>query len=85
MGAFEVTLTSREPIDLVSLTSDGFESLLVSAGIDRPCAWQQAADGSIVVTFRREAEDAERAVGASERIANDIGVGTWEVRVDPAG
>jgi hypothetical protein len=85
MDAFEVTLTSREPIDLVTLTSDGFENLLASAGIERPCTWQQAADGSITVTFRHEAKDAERAVGASERIANDIGVGTWEVRVEPAG
>ena len=85
METVEVTLTSREPIDLAALTSDAFENLLRAAGIERPFDWQQEADGRIRVTFSHEAGDAERAVGASERIANDLGVGNWEVRVEPSG
>jgi hypothetical protein len=36
------------------------------------------------VTFRHEASDSERAYGASERLANDLGIGTWTVSVETA-
>ena len=83
MDSFDITLESTAPIDLGDLTSDGFEKVL-SASIDRPFTWQQAADGCITVSFRHEATDGDRAYGAAERLANDLGIGIWTVSVSPA-
>jgi hypothetical protein len=84
MESFEITLESSAPIDLGDLTADGFEKVLAGA-IDRPFTWRQDTDGCISVTFEHEAADRERAYGASERLANDLGIGIWVVSVAPAG
>jgi hypothetical protein len=84
MESFEITLDSTAPIDLGDLTADGFEKVL-AAGIDRPFTWQQRQDGCISVTFEHEAADRDRAYGASERLANELGIGIWTVSVTPAG
>jgi hypothetical protein len=84
MESFEITLESTAPIDLGDLTSDGFEKLLAGS-IDRPFTWQQAADGCVTVSFQHEATDGDRAYGASERLANELGIGIWTVSVTPAG
>lgn len=81
MDTFEITLQSAGPIDLADLGSNGFESLLDSAGIAPLCTWSQDADGRIKVVFRHEATDKDRAFGASERIASQLGTGVWNVDV----
>jgi hypothetical protein len=83
MENFEITLESTEPIDLGDLSADGFAKVL-AATIDRPFTWQQKDDGCICVTFQHEATDHDRAYGASERIATDLGIGIWFVSVTPA-
>jgi len=80
---FDITLESTDPIDLGDLNADGFRRLL-EATIDSPFTWEQRADGCICVSFRHEAADAERAYGASERLANELGIGVWTVEVVPA-
>jgi len=82
MESFEITLRSTEPIELSELDADGFQNLLATQ-IDQPFTWSQEVDGCICVTFRHDAVDRERAHGASERLANDLGVGNWAVSVVP--
>jgi hypothetical protein len=87
MQMFEITLESTEPVDLGGLNADGFQHVLAAA-IDRPFTWRQEDDGCICVTFRHEAADHDRAYGASERLANELGIGIWTVSVaeaDPEG
>ena len=84
METFDIALESAQPVDLGDLGADGFEKVL-AATIDRPFQWRQEDDGCIRVTFSHEATDEERAYGASERLANDLGVGVWTVTVAPAG
>jgi hypothetical protein len=84
MENFEITLESNGPIDLGDLNADGFEKVLAGA-IDGPFTWSQDANGCISVVFRHEATDRDRAYGASERLANDLGIGIWTVSVLPAG
>jgi hypothetical protein len=84
METFEITLESTEPVDLGDLTADGFEKV-IGASLDGPFTWQQREDGCISVAFRHEAADRDRAYGASERLANDLGIGVWTVSVAPAG
>jgi hypothetical protein len=84
MEQFKITLTSMQPVDFGDLTSDGFEKLLAAAGIEAPFDWQQDADGKITVMFQHQAADADRAMGASERVANELGIGAWDVRVEEA-
>jgi hypothetical protein len=84
MESFDITLASTEPVDLGDLGADGFEKVL-AASIDTPFTWEQEADGCISVSFRHDATDHDRAYGASERLANDLGVGNWTVTVSPAG
>jgi hypothetical protein len=81
--AFDITLESTEPIDLGDLSADGFEKVL-AANIDRPFSWRQEDDGCISVRFSHEATDRDRAYGASERLANELGIGIWTVSVAPA-
>ena len=83
METFDITLESNEPVDLGDLGAEGFEKVL-AASIDRPYTWHQEDDGCICVTFRHEATDRDRAYGASERLANDLGIGIWTVSVAPA-
>jgi hypothetical protein len=83
MESFDITLESTEPIDLGDLNADAFEKML-AASIDRPFTWRQEGDGCICVTFRHEAADRDRAYGAAERLANELGIGVWTVEVAPA-
>jgi hypothetical protein len=86
VGTFEITLQSVDPVDLGDLGAAGFEGLVRSAGVDTAFNWEQDADGRICVTFRHEATDQERAQGASDRIASDLGPAVWTVQVhDVAG
>jgi hypothetical protein len=80
LESFEVNLESTEPIDLGELNADGFEKLL-AANIDAPFSWEQAEDGCVTVSFRHKATDRDRAYGASERLANELGIGVWTVSV----
>jgi hypothetical protein len=82
METFRVTMRSWAPVDLGNLTSDGFEHLLAGAGVTKPFTWQQDDVGDITVTFWHEAADAQRCQGAAERLANEIGLGNWEVSVE---
>jgi hypothetical protein len=82
MERFDITLESTHSINLGDLNADGFEKLL-AACIDRPFTWRQEDDGCICVTFRHEAADRDRAYGASERLANELGIGIWTVSVAP--
>jgi hypothetical protein len=84
METFDITLESTQPVDLGDPGAAGFEKVLAST-IDRPFTWRQEDDGCICVSFRHEATDRDRAYGASERLANDLGFGNWTVSVDPAG
>ena len=84
LETFDITLESTEPIDLGDLSADGFEKVL-AASIDRPFTWRQEDDGCICVIFRHEATDRDRAFGASERLANELGIGSWSVSVASAG
>ena len=81
---FEIILESTEPINLGDLNADGFEKVL-SATIDRPFTWRQEDDGCVCVTFQHEAADRDRAYGASERLASELGIGVWTVSVTSAG
>jgi hypothetical protein len=82
MPTCKVTLKSMQPIDLGDLNAEGFENLLAAVGIAKPFTWQQDDDGHITVTFWHHAADTERAIGASERAANELGIGTWSVSVE---
>lgn len=82
MQTCKVTLQSLQPIDLGDLNAEGFENLLAAVGIAKPFTWQQDDEGHIRVTFWHEATDTERAIGASERTANELGIGTWAVSVE---
>jgi hypothetical protein len=82
MQNFEVTLESAAPIDLGDLNADAFEKVL-AASIDQPFTWRQEDDGCVCVTFQHEATDHDRAYGASERLADDLGIGVWTVTVTP--
>lgn len=84
METFDITLESTGPIDLGDLNADGFEKML-AANIDRPFTWRQEDDGCICVSFRPEAADRDRAYGASERLADELGIGIWTVSVVSAG
>jgi hypothetical protein len=84
METFDITLESTEPIHLGVLNADDFEKLL-KATIDCPFTWQQTDDGCVCVTFEHEAADRERAYGASERMANELGLGNWTVSIAQAG
>jgi hypothetical protein len=79
---FEITLQSVEPVDLGDLGPAGFDGLLKTAVPDTACNWEQGADGRIRVMFRHEATDQDRALGASERIATELGPGIWTAQVD---
>jgi hypothetical protein len=83
MDTFDITLESTEPIDLGDLSAEGFEKVL-AASIDRPFTWRQEQDGRISVAFRHEATDQDRAYGAAERLANELGIGVWSVSVASA-
>ena len=82
METFEITLQSEEPIDLGDLGAAGFESLVEAAGCDTAFTWDQAEDGRIRVMFRHEATDRDRALGASERIASELGTAVWTAQVE---
>ena len=84
METFEITLRSTGPIDFGDLEAAGFEKLLRASGLEGPLTWTQDGDGCTTVTFRHEAADADRAYGATERIASDLGIGVWIVTVTPA-
>jgi hypothetical protein len=84
MPTCKVTLKSTQPVDLGDLNAEGFENLLAAVGIAQPFTWQQDAEGDITVTFWHQATDTERAIGASERAANELGIGTWSVSVEEA-
>ena len=80
MKTFAITIRSREPLDLDGLDADGFAKL-IAANIHEPHTWEQDDEGFVTVAFSHEATDHERAVGASERVANELGIGTWAVTV----
>jgi hypothetical protein len=82
METFEITLESAEPVDLGELGSDGFETLLESAGVDSEFTWEMDEDGRIRVTFRHEAVDRDRAQGVSDRIASGLGPAVWTAHVE---
>jgi hypothetical protein len=65
---------------LGDLSADGFERAL-GATIDRPFTWEQDANGRVCVMHSHEATDRDRAYGASERLANELGAGIWTVSV----
>jgi hypothetical protein len=79
---FEITLQSVEPVDLGDLGTAGFDGVLKTAMPDAACNWEQGGDGRIRVVFRHEATDKERALGASERIASELGPGIWTAQVE---
>lgn len=83
METFDITLQSTGPIDLGDLNADGFQNV-VAAIIDQPFTWRQEDDGRICVSVRHDAAHRDRAYGASERLANELGIGIWTVSVAPA-
>jgi hypothetical protein len=59
--------------------------LRIQIGSDGGFPWRQEDDGCVSVTFQHEAADRDRAYGASERVASELGIGIGTVSVTSAG
>jgi hypothetical protein len=79
MANHEITPQSVEPVDPGNPGAAGFENLLQGQGTDGDMNRVQDQEGRIRV--RHGDTDENRALGASERIVSEFGIGVWTVEV----